>query len=48
VVERKPAVESEEQRAATPTEADAAKPKEGGVDSALEAARARARRRLDR
>jgi Mg-chelatase subunit ChlD len=33
---------------ATPTDAEVAKPKEGGVDSALEAARARARRRLDR
>lgn len=37
-------------KAATPPEAEPApaKPKEGGVDSALEAARARARRRLDR
>jgi hypothetical protein len=33
---------------AASTEVEAAKPKEGGVDSALEAARARSRRRLDR
>jgi Mg-chelatase subunit ChlD/uncharacterized membrane protein len=38
-----------ESGAAAPTpEAEAPKPREGGVDSALEAARARSRRRLDR
>ncbi|MCY1019804.1 VWA domain-containing protein [Pyxidicoccus sp. MSG2] len=47
-VEVKRGTEEQGEATAAPTDTAVAKPKEGGVDSALEAARARSRRRLDR